>query len=85
MASHGKTVFGLVAFIGMMGSIPYVTRTGKDSLMEKEKLSGSERQRGMNLMAGQHDAGPDPNYDVRLSYTYTWLPQYFLCLSLASY
>ena len=65
--SHAKTVVGLLALIGGMGSIPYLTRQSQShSLFDTDKkLSGSQRQRGMNLMAGQHDAGPDPNYDAK--------------------
>jgi len=50
------------------GSIPYFSRkkNGDETLLNTEKkLTGSQRQRGMNLMAGQHDAGPDPNFNAK--------------------
>ena len=70
--SNIGTAVGLIFFISTMASIPYFSRTTSQNLSEKnEKLTGSQRQRGMNLMAGQHDAGPDPNYDAKTG-TYTY-------------
>ncbi len=57
-----------------MGSIPYFSRVNNPSLSAKEKLTGSQRQRGMNLMSGSHDAGLDPNYDHSTG-TYTYKAQ----------
>ena len=72
MSSNAKVAIGLLGMMALMGSIPYFSRKDQtESLLESnKKLSGSQRQRGMNLMAGQQDAGPDPNYDARTG-TYT--------------
>ena len=61
--AHVNVVLGLIGLCGIMGSIPYLSRVSQPSLSSKEKLTGSQRQRGMNLMGGTQDAGVDPNYD----------------------
>ena len=66
MSQHTKTVLGLVGLVCLTGSIPYMTRKSQtETLGEKEKLTGSQRQRGMNLMGGTQDGGRDPNWDVK--------------------
>ena len=66
MAQHRKTVLGLVVLVCATGSIPYITRKSQtQTLVEKEKLTGSQRQRGMNLMGGTQDGGVDPNWDAK--------------------
>ncbi len=66
MSQNSKTVLGLIVMMSAMGSIPYITRVSQEkTFVEKEKLTGSQRQRGMNLMAGTHDAGIEPNWDSK--------------------
>ena len=65
VSANMKTAFVLFGLMGAMATVPLITRTTSENLMDKEKLSGSQRQRGMNLMAGQQDAGADPNWDSK--------------------
>jgi len=66
MSQHRKTLLGLVGLVCITGSIPYITRKSQtQTLVEKERLTGSQRQRGMNLMGGTQDGGADPNWDVK--------------------
>ncbi len=73
-AKNTNVLLGLLVLCGAMGSIPYFSRVNNPSLSAKEKLTGSQRQRGMNLMSGSHDAGLDPNYDHSTG-TYTYKAQ----------
>ena len=66
MAQHTKTLIGLCVLVCATGSIPYITRISQtETLVEKKKLTGSQRQRGMNMMGGTQDGGADPNWDVK--------------------
>ena len=60
MSSKTKTVLGLLLFGGTMFALPY---------NEKERLTGSQRQRGMYMNAGSSDGGKDPDWDPVTS---TW-------------
>ena len=61
---------GLGVLITSFASLPYLIRTNQtETTIEKEKLTASQRQRGMYMNSGATDAGPDPNYDTK---TGTW-------------
>jgi len=53
----------------LMFSIPYILRASNPPLDSREKMSGSQRQRGLYMNNGSHDAGPDPDWDP---ITRTW-------------
>lgn len=48
--------------VGCMALLPAVFRSNMH-VTNKDKLSGSQRQRGMYMNAGSHDAGVDPDWD----------------------
>jgi len=60
---HKATLAGLSLFIGVMGALPYVVRKNTPSISEREKLSGSQRVRGLFMNYGSSDAGIDPDWD----------------------
>ena len=62
-SSKAVTAVMCIAFGGIMYSVPYVMRMTSKHNGEREKLSGSQRQRGMYLNAGSQDAGIDPDWD----------------------
>ena len=68
--ANGKWVIGgcLVLFTVGMGLVPALfkhlhTRAGNNGLQNSKKpLTGSQKQRGMYVQAGQQDIGPDPDW-----------------------
>ena len=69
MSSKTKTVLGLLLFGGTMFALPYGLRAMNTHTNEKERLTGSQRQRGMYMNAGSSDGGKDPDWDPVTS---TW-------------
>ena len=55
---------GLMVLIGAAASFPYFVRTRQTetTIGQRDKLSPSQRQRGMYMNSGS-DAGPDPDYN----------------------
>lgn len=61
-----------IAGILGMGSLPYfLKRTGAitNQQTSQKPLTGSQRQRGLYINAGNQDVGPDPDWDLQ---TMTW-------------
>jgi len=52
-------------FAGTMFSIPAILRYGMPHQVQREKLTGSQRQRGMYMNAGSQDVGVDPDWDIK--------------------
>jgi len=55
---------GLMVLIGAAASFPYFVRSRQTetTIGQRDKLSPSQRQRGMYMNSGS-DAGPDPDYN----------------------
>jgi hypothetical protein len=61
------------AFFACSFSMPYFIRTNTPNLNSGEKvLTGSQRQRGMYMNAGSHDAGLDPDWDPKTNTYNGW-------------
>ena len=56
---------GVLLVIGASFSLPAVLRFAVPHQQNREKLTGSQRQRGMYMNAGAHDAGIDPDWDPK--------------------
>lgn len=56
---------GLMLIIGAAASFPYFVRRRQTetTIGQRDKLSPSQRQRGMYMNSGS-DAGPDPDYNA---------------------
>ena len=56
---------GVLLVIGASFSLPALMRFAVPHQQNREKLTGSQRQRGMYMNAGAHDAGVDPDWDPK--------------------
>jgi len=55
-----------VAFAGCTFGLPWVIKGQTKPMASRDGvLTGSQRQRGMYMNAGSHDAGLDPDWDAR--------------------
>lgn len=64
MSKNATLAGGLIVLIGAAASFPYFVRSRQNetTIGKRDKLSPSQRQRGMYMNSGS-DAGPDPDYD----------------------
>lgn len=69
-SKNGALAGGLAVLITAAASFPYFVRSRQTetTIGQRDKLSPSQRQRGMYMNSGS-DAGPDPDYDPS---TGTW-------------
>ena len=62
--SNGRTAAGILGVIGIMFSVPFYFRYTTENLYQKEKLTGSQMQRGLFTNNGV-DGGQDPDWDYK--------------------
>ena len=56
---------GVIFFAACSFSVPAILRFLVPHQQNREKLTGSQRQRGMYMNAGSQDAGVDPLWDAK--------------------
>ena len=66
------TVFGLVAFVGIMGAVPILLQqrhkrmtAGVPMIQQEKPLTPAQVRRGPYLNTGSKDAGADPDWDMK--------------------
>ena len=55
---------GVIALASSFFALPAILRATMPHQQNRERLTGSQRQRGMYMNAGASDAGIDPDWDA---------------------